>query len=180
MGLRKVMCQVLTLDPDYAETTTGVERARHLAQRVVILAAISHALGSIVILLIYQISWPLLLLGFAVNGAALWAGYPVWTFTVMKLGQLLRLRSPAYRQILPPIGLAHVPQMLNFLTVVPLLGRPIEIGLAAWSLLAAIVTIQRQFDVRYRTAIALCSPGWLLVQVAIGTVQVLVQRAAEP
>ncbi|MBD0335148.1 MAG: hypothetical protein ICV62_06650 [Cyanobacteria bacterium Co-bin13] len=180
MGLKRVVGQVLTLNPDYAETANQLEQPRRQAQGVVVLAAVSHALGSTVILLIYRASLPLLLLGLGVNSVALWAGYLIWSFAIAKLGQGLKIRQLHYRQILPLVGFAHIPQVFNFLTVVPLLGRPIEITLATWSLLAVIVAVQQRFDIRYQRAIALASPGWLLVQVATGTVQVLVQQVASP
>jgi hypothetical protein len=180
MGLKQVVAQVLTLTPDYADTAQQLEKPRRKAQNIVVLAAVSHAVGSVVILLIYQASWLLLLLGFVGNAVALWAGYWAWSFAIAKLSQPLNLRRLHYRDLLPLVGFAHIPQVFNFFTVVPLLGRPIEITLATWSLLAVIVAVQQKFGMRYRSAIALVSPGWLVVQIAIGTVQVLIQQVAAP
>jgi len=43
--------------------------------------------------------------------------------------------------LLSPIGFAYAPQVLNFLTLVSLLGQPIGQVLAVWSLLAVIVAV---------------------------------------
>jgi hypothetical protein len=78
-----------------------------------------------------------------------------------------------------PIGFAYAPQVLNFLTLIPLLGRPIELLLSVWSLLAVIVAVRQGLDIRTGWATVICLVGWPLVQVAIGFVQVFEQFLAK-
>jgi hypothetical protein len=106
-------------------------------------------------------------------------GYYFWTLTIWKIGQWFKQYSGTYGDILIPIGFAYAPQVLNFLTLIPLLGRPIEIVLALWSLLAVIVAVRQGLDINTGWATVICLVGWPLIQVAIGFVQVLEQSLAQ-
>jgi len=86
-----------------------------------------------------------------------------------------KTNSPSYGDLLSPIGFAYAPQVLNFLTLIPLLGQPIERVLAVWSLLAVI--LQYAIDISTSWAALLCLVGWPLIQVAIGLVQTFEQEA---
>jgi len=72
-------------------------------------------------------------------------------------------------------GFAYAPQVLNFLTLIPL-GQPIERVLAVWSLLAVIVAVRQGLDISTSWAALLCLVGWPLIQVAIGLVQTFEQE----
>ncbi|HEY9651299.1 MAG TPA: hypothetical protein V6C95_11595, partial [Coleofasciculaceae cyanobacterium] len=74
-------------------------------------------------------------------------------------------------ELLIPIGFSYAPQVLNFLTLIPWLGRPIELLLASWSLLAVIVAVRQGLDIKTRWSAVICLVGWPLIQVAIGMVQ---------
>jgi len=97
-------------------------RTHRLARTIVILAAVSHALGSAVILLINRARLPVLVLALLIDGISVVGGYYFWTLTIWKIGQWLRRNSPSYGDLLSPIGFAYAPQVLNFLTLIPLLG----------------------------------------------------------
>lgn len=77
--------------------------------------------------------------------------------------------------MLSPIGFAYAPQVLNFLTLIPFLGRPIELVLSVWSLLAVIVAVRQGLDISTNWAALICLVGWPLIQVAIGLVQTFEQ-----
>jgi hypothetical protein len=94
----------------------------------------------------------------------------------LKIGQWLKPIDPTYGDLLIPIGFAYAPQVLNFLTLIPLLGRPIELILALWSLLAVIVAVRQGLDITTQRATFICLVGWPLIQIAIGFVQVLEQQ----
>jgi hypothetical protein len=175
MGIVKVLWEALTLNANFYEDAHQEPKANQLALMVVSLAALSHAVGSSVILLIYGVPLLLLLFALIINGLSVVAGYYLWTYSIFKIGRWWRFSVPAYEDLLGPIGFAHAPQALNFLTVIPLLGRPIEIGLAMWSLLAAIVAVNQGLGFNLGKTIVMCVPGWLLVQIAIGVVQIMVQ-----
>jgi hypothetical protein len=175
-GLWITLRYALALNGDFYENARNTHRNRRLGLSIVLLAAVSHAIGSGVILLINRATIFVLLAGFLIDAIAVIAGYYFWTFTILKIGQWLKPIDPTYGDLLVPIGFAYAPQVLNFLTLIPLLGRPIELILAVWSLLAVIVAVRQGLDITTQKAAFICLVGWPLIQIAIGFVQVLEQR----
>lgn len=168
--------KALALNANFYENARDTPQIRRLALTIVILAALSHVLGSAVILLISLATPPVLLVSLLMNALSVIAGYYFWTFTIWKIGQWLKPIDPTYGDLLSPIGFAYAPQILNFLTLIPLLGRPIELVLAVWSLLAVIVAVRQGLDISTRQAALICLVGWPLIQIAIGFVQVVEQQ----
>jgi hypothetical protein len=164
--------KALALDGNFYENAANTHRNQRIALTIVILSAISHALGSAVILIINRATVLMLISSLAIDAFSIAIGYYFWTFTIWKIGKWLKRDSLTYKDLLIPIGFAYAPQILNFLTVIPLLGRPIELLLALWSLLAVIVAVRQGLDIKTRTAAAICLVGWPLVQIAIGLLQV--------
>lgn len=175
-GLWSTLAKALSLNSDFYEYARDTSRNRSLALAIVLLAALSHMLGTLVILLINRASVVQLLILLFLNGLSVVGGYYFWSFTILKVGQWLKPVDPTYGELLVPIGLAYAPQVLNFLTMIPLLGRPIEFLLAVWSLLAVIVAVRQGLDIRTRTAALISTIGFPLVQAAVGSVQVLAQE----
>jgi hypothetical protein len=185
--VRKILWDALTLDEHLYDDAHESPRYRRIALWIVIIAAISHAIDSAVILLVYRASIPFLLFGLLMNTLSVILGYYFWTFTIWKIGHWLYRPSqhqgkafpvPSFQDLLAPIGFAHTPQVFNFLTVAPLIGRPLEIGLALWSLLAVIVAVRYALDIRMWRSILICVIGWPIVQVAIGVIQIVLQEVA--
>ncbi|MEA5601034.1 hypothetical protein [Nostoc sp. UHCC 0252] len=174
--IKKVLWDVFILKGNFDEDSCRIPNAVKTAQVIVILAAIAHASGSVIIPLLAQVTLSLLIFIFVINALSVIAGYYFWTFTIWKIGQQLRLSIPTYRELLIPIGFAHTPQIFNFFTVIPLLGRPIEIGLSIWSLLAVIVALKGWLNIKLVRAILISLSGWLIVQIAIGVIQITLQR----
>lgn len=175
-SLCHILRYALSLNGDFYENAHHTQRNRTLALSIVISAAISHAIGSGVILLINRATVFVLLIGLLIDVIAVITGYYFWTFTIWKIGQWLKPIDPTYSDLLIPTGFAYAPQVLNFLTLIPLLGRPIELFLAVWSLLAIIVAVRQGLDITTRRATFICLVGWPLIQIAIGSVQVLQQQ----
>lgn len=170
--LIQTLWNALALNAEFYENALNTSRNRGIARAIVILAALSHMLGSAVILITNRASLPVLGLALVIDGLAVGLGYYFWTLTIWKLGQWLRSSHPTYRELLIPIGFAYAPQALNFLTLIPLLGPPIEFGLAVWSLLTVILAVRQGLDISLRQAGLICLVGWPLVQVAIHFVQI--------
>jgi hypothetical protein len=168
--------QALALHSDFYENARNTPKNRRIALTIVLLAAVSHLLGSTIILLINRATVPVLCLALFIDGLSVICGYYFWTFAVWKVGQWLKQIDPTYRELLSPIGFAYAPQVLNFLTLVPLLGRPIELVLSIWSLLAVIVAVRQGLDINTRRAALIGIIGWLPLQTAIGVIQVLEQK----
>lgn len=175
-GVCNTLRNALALNSYFYENTRNTPRNRKLAITIVTLAAFSHALGSAVILLINRATFPILLVALLIDILSIVIGYYFWTFSILKIGQWLKPIDPTYGDLLSPIGFAYAPQVLSFLTLIPLLGRPIELILAVWSLLAVIIAVRQGLDISTRKAALICLVGWPLIQIAIGFVQVLEQK----
>ncbi len=175
----KTFWRALLLNAEvYAEAFRS-SKLKRTAQILVGTAAFSHAVGSGIILLTYNTSLGLQALTFLANSLSIVVGYYIWTVTIWQIGAWLQVPMPPYKRLLNPIGLAYAPQVFNIFTVVPLLGRPIEIGLALWSLVAATVALHKGLEIKLGKAIAICTVGWVVVQVAIGVIQVEIQSFLE-
>jgi hypothetical protein len=175
-GLCTTLKHALLLNASLYENARNTSRVHSLAVTIVALAALSRALGSAVILLFSRATLPILLVALVIDALSVVAGYYFWTFTILKIGQWLKPIDPTFGDLLGPIGFAYAPQVLNFLTLIPLLGRPIELVLAVWSLLAVIIAVRQGLDISTRWAVFICLIGWPPIQIAIGSVQVLEQQ----
>jgi hypothetical protein len=178
-GVWVTLVKALSLDANFYENAHNTPKTHRLALTIVLLAAFSHALGTMVILIINRATFPILPFALFLSGMSVVAGYYFWTFTILKIGQWLKSIDPTYGDLLGPIGFAYAPQVLNFLTLIPLLGRPIEFILAIWSLLAVIVAVRQGLDIRTRQAALISLVGFPLIQAAIGFVQVFTQELVE-
>ena len=150
-----------------------------LALTIVILAGVSHALGSLFILLINRAAIYLLLLALLIDVLSIIIGYYFWSLTIWKVGQWIKSKDPKFNKLLSPIGFAYAPQVLNILTLIPLLGRPIELILALWSLLAVIVAVTQALDIKTPKAAFICVIAWTVIQFAVGSIQVLEQKVVQ-
>jgi len=174
-GLGATLWNALSLNGNFYEKTPYTPRTKRIALTIVILAAASRVLGSAVILLINRTEPTVIFLALLIDGLAVVGGYYFWTFTIAKLGDWLKPSHITYNELLIPIGFAYAPQVLNFLTLIPLLGEGIERILAVWSLLAVIVAVRQGLDIQTRWAVLICLVGWPLIQIAIGFVKVIEQ-----
>ena len=172
-NLWSLLRAALTLDPNFYEHIPINAKNRRLAQIVVVFAAISYSLGSAVIFLINRVPLPLLILRLLGSAIGVLIGYYFWTLTIWKIGDWFKPHHVSYQKLMIPLGLAYAPQALNFLTLIPLLGQPIERVLAVWSLLAAIVAVRQGLDIHAGWAILVCLVGWIPLQIAIGLVRAI-------
>lgn len=167
--------QALALNANFYDRVKSTPQNRRIALLIVILAGISQAIGSSVISLINQAGIFSLIKTSLLTGLTIVAGYYLWTFAIWKIGQWLKPIDPTYNDLLIPVGFAYAPQVLNFLTLIPLLGRPIQLSLAVWSLLAVVVATREGLDISTRRAVVISLLFWLPLQTAIGAIQVLVR-----
>lgn len=168
----------LALNSHFYENARDTPRNRQIALTIVLMATVSRLLGSTMILLINRATIATLLMALMLDGLVMVSGYYFWTFVVWKVGQWLKPIDPTYRELLSPIGFAYAPQIFNVLTLIPLLGHPIELVLAVWSLLAVIVAVREGLDIKTRQAALISILGWVPLQLAIGVVQILEQNLA--
>lgn len=173
--LRRVLVDALTLNQSFYEHSHQYPAAFPLAQGVVGLAALSHGLGSGLVLLLYQPSPLQWVIGTLANILSVIAGYYLWTYAIWTLDTYIAPPVPPYRELLIPVGFAYAPQVLNLLTVIPLFGPAIVLGLAGWTLLGAIAAVRAGLNIGLGKAVLLAGVGFTLVQVALGLIQALVQ-----
>lgn len=175
-GLCKTLKGAITLKTSFYDQAGNTPQNRRLALTIVILAAVSHAIGSTVILVINLATAPVLLLAFLINLILVIVGYYFWTYSIWKIGQWLNRISLSYDDLLSPIGFAYAPQVFNFLTLIPLFGRLIELILGLWSLLAVIVAVRQGLNIKTRQSAIICLIGWPIIQILIGFIQVFLQE----
>ncbi|HEY9848795.1 MAG TPA: hypothetical protein V6D28_05025 [Leptolyngbyaceae cyanobacterium] len=174
-GLRKTIWNALILQADFYENARNTPQTKRISLTIVCLAALSHAIGSGVILLINLATLPILILSLLIDCLSIMAGYYFWTFSISKIAEWLKRNDVTFQELLIPIGYAYSPQVLNFLTVIPLLGKQIELLLSVWSLLAVIVAVRQGLDIKTRWSTLICLVGWPLIQIAIGFIQAFEQ-----
>lgn len=175
-GIWQTLWDALTLNSQLYQNAQSNLRTRRCALAIVILAALSRASGTAVILLLDRETLPTFLLVLFLNILSVAIGYYFWTFTIWKIGQWLKSNPPSYRKLLHPIGFAYAPQFLNFLTLLPLLGRPIELVLAVWTLLAVIVAVRQALSISTLWAATISLASFPLIQIVTGVIQVAAQQ----
>jgi len=169
----------LLLNPELYDNACHIPLNNQVSLIIVILAGISHALGSLFILLFNQASIYLLLLALLIDALSIIIGYYFWALTIWKVGQFIKLIDPKFNNLLSPIGFAYAPQLLNFLNLIPLLGRAIELILGLWSLLAVIIAVRQALHITTRKAAFICLIAWPLIQTAVGFIQILQQKVVQ-
>ncbi|HTL87827.1 MAG TPA: YIP1 family protein [Leptolyngbya sp.] len=176
LGIWQTIWNALTLSSQLYETAQHDRRNRRIALTIVLLAAISRAIGNVVISLLNRVTLPALLSASLLGIFSDVVGYYFWSFTVWKIGQWAKFNPPSYQMLLSPIGFAYSPQVLNFLTLIPLLGRPIELILGAWTLLAVAVAVREAMSISTLQATIMSLASFPLIQIVVSVIQVVGQQ----
>jgi hypothetical protein len=109
-NLGKTLWKALILDGDFYEKAPNTPKNQRIALTIVILAAISHALGTALILLINRASLGILAIALLLDSLSVVGGYYFWTLSIWKIGQWLKRHSLTYKDLLIPIGFAYAPK----------------------------------------------------------------------
>lgn len=166
----------LTLNAQLYQTAQSDRRTQRTALKIVIFATLSRAIASIIISLLNRVTIPALIVTLLLSVLSVIIGYYFWTFTIWKFGQWLKCNPPTYRELLYPIGFAYSPQVLNVITILPLLGRPIELILSAWTLLSITVAVRRAMTVTMLRATLISLVSFPVVQIVPILIQVVAQQ----
>jgi hypothetical protein len=169
--LCRVLWEALTLNPNLYEDAHQDPAALSLSRFMVGLAALSYAVGSSFVVLIQQPSLSALGVGLLVNSLSVVLGYYLWTYLIWQIHARFYAQTPPYRELLAPVGFAYTPQILNFITVIPLFGPPMGLVLAGWSWLAAIIAVRYGLNVSLGHALWLTGIGFIPIQIGIGLIQ---------
>ncbi|KJH71064.1 hypothetical protein [Aliterella atlantica] len=191
MGVWQTIRDALTLNPRLSKSVQGNQKTRRTAFAIVLLAALSRSLGSTVISLLNRATLPILLVTLVLGIFTVIIGYYFWTFTIWKLGQWstfsrreppgtaltsLKFNPPTYRELLIPVGFAYSPQILDVVTIIPLFGRPIELILAAWTLLAVTIAVHRVMRIAILQAAIISFVSFPVIQIVSTAIQVMSQQ----
>jgi hypothetical protein len=170
--------EALTLNSELYQDAQREVSTRRTAFIIVILAALSRALGGAIISLLNRVTPSVFIITLCLGFLSVVVGYYFWAFTILKLGQLFNLHPPTYTELLYPIGFAYSPQILNIITLIPLLGRPIELILAAWTLLAVTVAVRKAMNTKTRWAVLISFVSFPVIQLVPIMIQVVAQQFA--
>lgn len=166
----------LTLNSQFYQAAQSGRKTRRAALAIVILAALSRALGSAIISLLNRVTPPAFLITLVLGIFSVIVGYYFWTFTIWKIGQWFKLNPPSYRELLYPIGFAYSPQIFNVITLIPLLGTAIELMLAVWTLLAVTVAVRQAVKITIIQAILISLVSFPVVQIVPTVIQIVAQQ----
>ncbi len=178
MSFKRKIWQALTLDSQFYQTARGEKRTLRLALMVVVLAASSRAIANILISLLNRAT-PLGLVITALLGIfTVIVCYYFWTFTIWKIGQWLKCEVPDYKELLCPVGFAYAPQLLMFITIIPVIGRAIELLLSVWTLYAVILAVSEAMHITKLRAALISLVSFPVVQIVPILIQVIAQQFA--
>jgi hypothetical protein len=172
----RTIWNALTLNTQLYETVSSDRRTRGIALMIVILAALSRAFASMIISLLNRVTLPVLIISLLLGIFSVIIGYYFWSFTIWKAGQWLKWNPPTYDELRCPIGFAYAPQVLNFLTIIPLLGRPIELILSTWTVLAVTIAVSSAMNISMLRAVLISMVCVPVVQIVPILIQVLSQQ----
>ena len=179
ISLRQTVWRSLTLDARFYQAARGERKTLRRALTIVLLAALSRAIASIVISLLNRATPSALMITLLLGIVSVIVFYYLWTFTIWKAGQWLRFNPPTYRDLLCPVGFAYAPQLLTFVTVVPVLGRAIELILTIWTLYAVILAVSRTMNITKPQAALISILSFPVVQMVPIVIQVVAQQFAQ-
>lgn len=177
-SLRRVIWQALTLNKRLYQSAQRRQTALRDALTIVVLAALSRAVADILISLLNRLELPALIIIVLLSIFSVIVGYYFWTFTIWKAGQWLKFNPPSYRALLCPIGFAYAPQMLNFIIVIPLLGRVVDLILAIWTLSAVILAVSQRMRITRLQAAFISILSFPVLQIVPALIQIFAQQFA--
>lgn len=174
-GIGRTIRNALALKARFYDSAQS-DRNRRAALAIVIIAALSRALGNAVISLLNRVTLPAFLITLFLGVFVVIVGYYFWTFTIWQIGQWFKLNPPTFRQLLAPIGFAYSPQIFNVLTLIPLLGTSIELLLAVWTLLAVAVVVREAMKISIIQAALISLVSFPVIQIVSAVIQVVSQQ----
>lgn len=177
-SLRQTIWHALTLDARLYQTARGDRKTLRWALTIVVLVALSRAISNILISLLNRATLPALVVTVLLGIFTVIVCYYFWTFTIWKAGQWLKFNPPSYRELLCPVGFAYAPQLLMFITIIPVLGRAVELLLSVWTLYAVILAVSKAMNITKLRAALISILSFPIVQIVPILIQVIAQQFA--
>lgn len=160
----------IALKPEAFNFIKTLPSATQAADKVVILAGLSQAIGQSIILFINRVKPFRFVVSLGISALLFGFGYLFWALSTWAMKNLFYPPDIPFTDVRSTLGFAYAPQLFSFLIALPYLGVPINIILSIWSFISLLLglTISLNLDV---FDAAICGTlGWLVVQVLQRTV----------
>lgn len=132
----------LRLDPEIYALVQGTRQGLGVALVVVLLAAVSEAVGQSIVLFINRVRPWRFVLAQAIAILSHLIGYLLWASAIwLAVWFIFGVREPVAATF-AVVGLAYAPQLFAFFEMTPWLGNPFGLLLSLWSMAAIVVAIQ--------------------------------------
>lgn len=138
----------------------------HLGLYVVFFGGLSLAVGQSVILFAVRVSRRRFGFSLLLQAVLYVSSFLAWSWSVWLVGTFAFGGERSYLEVVATIGLAHAPQLLGLLALIPYFGVPMQSLLSAWTLLATLVATSVLFGLSLLPAAVCVAGGWLLVELA--------------
>lgn len=153
----------------FAEVEMHAQGLR-LALWTLFLAGLSSALGQSVVLFANRVRPPRFVASLVLSATLFVATTLIWALSLWLLADRLFDQARPLATAIRTVGLAHAPQLLAFVTLLPYFGSGLGVLLSVWTLLAIGVGARATFGLSLDAALACALLGWLLLQLAQRTV----------
>jgi len=161
------------LDASLYEEVEADQTATTQALYVVLLASVSHGIGT-------AISQGLRGPGAAGVGIGFFGGlvsalllWLVWSFITYFVGTRAFGGRATYGELLRTIGFANAPNLLGIFTFIPILGGLLSFALWVWALVAMIMAVRQALDFSTGKAILTCVVGFIGAVVLFAIVAII-------
>jgi hypothetical protein len=155
----------LRLDPEIFALAFSTPQSIGVALVVVLLAAVSEAIGQSLVLFINRVRPWRFVLAQAIAILSHFIGYLLWSTVIwLAVWFIFGVREP-FVATLAVVGLAYAPQLFAFFEMMPWLGNSFGLLLSLWSMAAVVVAIQFGMNVAIWQAALTGLISWAAIQV---------------
>lgn len=165
LTLGEAVRMALRLDPEVYGMAQSTAYGLLLSMSVVLLAALSEAVGQSAVLFLNRLRPGRFALALSIAVMSNLLGYWAWATIIWLTVWLVFGQQVAYPTALTAVGFAYAPQMLALFVVIPYFGNLFGIGLSLWSMAAIVVAVSRGMGLEMWQAAMTGFLTWLIIQV---------------
>lgn len=164
-GFTETIHMALRLDPEVFALVQTVPGGLRIALFVVLLAAISEAVGQSIVLFINRVRPWRFVLAQTIAIASNVIGYLIWASVIwLAIWFIFGIREPIVATF-AVVGLAYAPQLFAFFEMMPWIGNAFGLMLSLWSMVAVVVAIQWGMGLPLWQAALTSFVSWAAIQV---------------
>jgi hypothetical protein len=165
LTLGEAVRMALRLDPAVYEMARVPAYGLLLSLSVVLLAALSEAVGQSAVLFLNRLRPGRFALALSIAVISNLLGYWAWATIIWLTVWLVFGQQVAYPTALMAVGFAYAPQLLALFVVIPYFGNLFGIGLSLWSMAAIVVAVSKGMGLEMWQAGLTGLLTWLVIQV---------------